>query len=82
MLVPKVERVGDTTEDPPEAAVHHLTVEPAGAVAVAVSVCATGTTMHSVTSPPLNGGAGAPIMVKVTPADRVRLEQVPLVASA
>ena len=61
------------------AAVYQVTVDPAGAVAVAVMVC-TGDCSHWVMSPPLVGAAGAGLIVRVT-AVRDVLVQPPAVTT-
>ena len=74
MIVPTVFKVGLATTVPPVAAVNHTTLEPDGAVAVAVSVWI-GLAWHTVWLPPLIGADGAALIVKVT-AVLVRLAQL------
>ena len=57
MIVPVALSVGLATSLPPVAASYQTTVEPLGAVAVAVSVWM-GDVSHSVWSPPETGAAG------------------------
>ena len=73
-MVPTVFSVGLATMLPPVAASYHTTLDPAGAVAVAVSVWI-GLAWHTVWLPPEVGAAGAGLIVRVI-AVRVRLTQV------
>ena len=66
--------IGLATTVPPVAALYHTTLDPDGAVAVAVSVWI-GLASHTVWLPPLTGADGAALIVNVT-AVRVRLAQV------
>ena len=79
MIVPTVFNVGLATTVPPVAAVYQTTVDPAGAVAVAVKVWI-GDASHSVILVAVATGAtGAGVIVNVT-AVLVNEEQDPPVA--
>ena len=72
--MPTVFSVGLATTVPPVGAVNHTTLDPDGAVAVAVSVWI-GLAWHCVWLPPLIGADGAALIVSVT-AVLVRLAHV------
>ena len=63
--MPTALSVGLATTVPPVAALYHTTLDPDGAVAVAVSVWI-GLASHTVWLPPEVGAAGAALIVSVT----------------